>query len=365
MPIDTQKTPRFPTGGLFFFLFLTFLLGGRAAYAVPYFAVYSGASCSHCHVNPTGAGMRNEHGINLLSEFSLTATRHLFQQEFKGQLTKYFAFGGDVRLRHLATVESPQSNSFSVPQGSLYVRADPISHFSVYTDTDVANLVSREVYGFVHKLPANLWIKFGRFNLPYGLRTDDDSSFIRNDLGFSFSAQDIGVEIGLEPGPFQAALAYTNGVPGGNVDDNEDKAVTASAAWVSKHARVGGSFQWNNRATTRTLMGGGHAGFTVWKFAVLGEVDVQKVEDKVTGGERTVLAGYGEADYQVIPGLYLRAIYDVIDDKLATGGLHHRIGAGFELFPIPYLKVAAIYRIRIGRSTLGDDQIFTVFHGFF
>jgi hypothetical protein len=333
--------------------------------AEPYFAVMEGAKCSLCHVSPTGAGMRIEHGVGYYKELSLNATKDLIDDEFKGQLTKYFALGGDFRFNHTATIQSPTSNSFTVPQGSIYVRAMPIKYFTLYADTDVANVTSREIFGLVHELPYNLWVKFGRINLPYGLRVPDDSSFIRRDLGFTFGSQDLGIELGAEPGPFTLAVAYSNGVLGGSVDDNEQKAVTWSGSWVTRYFRLGGSFQWNDQSAERLLTGGGFMGFHFWRAAVLGEFDIQNVHDKTLGGERNVKVGYGEADVRIIPGLVFKGTYDAIDDELVGSGFHQRIGAGFEIYPIPYLQISTIYRARIGDGTLGQDQIFTQLHGYY
>ena len=344
---------------------ILFLVSSPIARAEPYLSVMAEAQCSHCHVNPTGAGMRSDHGVGLYTQYTLEKTRSFLDSDFKARVSKYLALGADVRLRHLSTIESPTSNSFTVPQGSLYVRSDPISKFSIMTDTDLANLVSREFFGLVHDLPANLWIKFGRMNVPYGLRIADDTSFIRNDLGFGYANQDIGLEVGLEPEPLTIAVAVTNGVPGGNADDNNNKAVTSSVSWLWDKVSAGGSFQWNDRLTTQTLTGGGHVGLHLWHLAFLGEFDAQKVNDKTTGIERTVLAGYGEMDYRIIRGLYLKGVYDVIDDRLAASGLHHRAGVGFDFFPIPFLQVSILYRLRVGNGALDNDQIGVAFHGFF
>jgi hypothetical protein len=337
----------------------------RSSKAEPYFAVMEGAKCSLCHVSPTGAGMRIEHGVGYYKELSLKATKDLIDDEFKGQLTKYFAVGADFRFNHTATIQSPTSNSFTVPQGSIYARGTPIKYFTLYADTDVANVRSREIFGLVHELPYNLWVKFGRINVPYGLRLPDDSSFIRNNLGFTFGSQDLGIELGAEPGPFTLAVAYSNGIPGGSVDDNEQKAVTSSLAWITRYFRLGGSFQWNDTSPQRLLTGGGFFGVHFWRAAVLGEFDLQNIHDKTLGGERTQKVGYGEADVRIIPGLVFKGTYDAIDDELAGSGFHQRIGAGFEIYPIPYLQISTIYRARIGNGALGQDQIFTQIHGYY
>lgn len=309
--------------------------------------------------------MRNDHAAKLYKLFSLKATEHLIDNDFKGRITPYLAVGADLRLHNLSTTQRPRANAFTVREGNLYVAIDPMKHLTLYIDTDLANLVNREAVGLIHDLPAGLWVKFGRLNLPYGLRLADDSAFIRNDLGFSFAAQDIGIELGLEPGPFTLAAGFTNGVGGGATDDNNAKAVSWFSEWRSRLFRLGGSFHYNNAATVRMVTGGGHLGFHVGPFALLGEFDLQRVRNKVAGTDRTVYASYAEANYRLIQGLTLRGIYDGIDDQLAGAGLHHRISVGMELFPIPFLETNLLYRMRIGSGNLDDDQVLLVLHGFF
>ncbi|MBI2982031.1 MAG: hypothetical protein HYY44_07060 [Deltaproteobacteria bacterium] len=353
-------------------LLIVLFFSPRIALAVPTFAVMGETQCSHCHVNPTGGGMRSEHGVKLYSEFSLRKTRHLFNKEFKGQVNRFIGIGGDIRLRHLSTIESPRSNSFTIPWGSLYVRADPIKNLTFYVDTDLANLASREIYGMVHndifsdhEPSTKLWIKGGRLNLPYGLRLPDDSSFIRSDLGLTFASQDLGFEVGAEPGPFTLALALTNGVAGGAGDDNGKKAVSWFSEWRREIFRVGSSFFSNDSFATRTLSGGVHTGLHLGEFTLLGEFDLQRVRTNALGISRNVFVGYAEIDRELIRGLFVKGAYDAIDDSLAGSGLHHRISGGVELFPIPYIEVDLLYRMRIGSGTLGSDQIWGMFHAFF
>ncbi|MBI2067304.1 MAG: hypothetical protein HYT77_04755 [Deltaproteobacteria bacterium] len=346
-------------------LILLPLLVSQTAHATPHFAVYANTSCSHCHVNPTGGGMRSSHGVNLYSEFSLKKSSPLFPPEFKGRVGQYFGIGGDVRLQNLSTIESPTNNSFTILWGSLYLAADPHKHLTIYTDTDLANTTSREAYGMVHHLPGNSWFKFGRLNQPYGLRVPDPTSFIRSDLGFTFANQDLGVEIGAEPGPLTLALALTNGVGGGAGDDNQAKAITWFSEWRKSILRFGGSVHFNDAQTTRLLTGGAHSGLHLGKVALLGEVDRAEVRNKTNDTDRTITLGYGEINYAPIQGLYCRGIYDVEDDNLAPSGLHHRIGGGVEFFPIPFMEVNLLYRMQIGNGTLGDDQIVGQLHGFF
>ncbi len=346
--------------GLWIIFWLAFLPN---AWAVPYLALYGKTSCSHCHLNPTGGGMRNRHGVGLYSEFSIKKHRELAR--FKGEVGDFLKIGGDLRLQEFATIESPRSNSFTIPWATLYLAADPINHLTLYTDTDLANTTSREAYGLLHNLPSHFWFKFGRLNIPYGLRLPDDTTFIRSDLGLTFRGQDLGIEAGLEPGPFTFALAVTNGVLGGAADDNDLKAASFFSEGRTDHARLGLSFLYNSALNTRTTAGGSHIGFLWGRWTLQGEFDLQQVRDKVQDTERTALIGYGEIVLNMIDGLYVKGVYDGTDGKIAGSGVHHRIGGGFDFFPIPHLETTLLYRIRIGSGTLSDDQIMGQIHAFF
>lgn len=352
---------------LSFFVLAPIFLSPSPLLALPRYAVFEGAPCASCHVNKTGAGMRTEAGGQLFTEDLVMAfTEHLRPKDLRGRLTPFASIGADLRMQNLTTMSPQTTNSSTVPQGSLYLELNAGKYVEGYADFDLANTVSREIFLMVHKLPLDLYIKVGRLNLPYGLRIDDGTSPIRNNFNVNFNSQDIGGEVGLEPEPFEIALAVTNGVPGGTGDENEYKAITTSAAWVGERGRLGSSFQWNNRPGRRLTSFGGHGGLCVGRVAWLAEVDFQEIHSTTGGGDTWMIAGYSSVDFNIIQGLFVRTVYDYLDPNYrGADNLQHRVGFGFDLYPLPYSQVSLLYRVNVGAGAAGDDQLLAHFHFFF
>src|SRR5258708_12362012 len=82
------------------------------------------------------------------------------------------------------------------------------------------------------------YIKAGRMFVPFGLRIEDDSAFIRQVTGASFNSSDDGVEGGLELGPWSAQVSVTNGA-GGGTETNRGKQISSLLVYVHPHGRAG------------------------------------------------------------------------------------------------------------------------------
>lgn len=347
------------------FLFLFFF--SPPLQALPRYAIEEGVSCSSCHTNMTGGGKRNDTGgYDKMREVVLALTQKLAPEKIDGRLNSFLAVGADLRTQNTTTFSQPATNAFSVPQGSLYLEFNGGKHLTGYVDYDFANTFNREAFGMVHDLPLSLYIKAGRIQLPYGLRIADDSSPIRTNFNVTFANPDIGGEIGMAPGPFEFTAALSNGVPGGVADENLAKAVTVSAVWIGEKGRVGASFQWNKRDANRLTSAGMHGGFKLGKLVGLGEIDLQQIHSRTGGGNTLLVAGYGELDYKIIQGFYAKGIYDYLDpDWEAADNLQHRIGLGFDFYPLPFSQLSLLYRVNIGTGAVGDDQLEALFHFFF
>lgn len=353
----------------FFFLslFISFL---PTAFAEPRFAIEEGVGCNSCHTNLTGAGKRNDTGgAQYMHKLMIEAFRDLEEKKLKdigGRINQYIAFGADFRTYNRTMLGSSPQNSFTLPQGSVYVELNAGPHLSGYADYDLANTSSREIFAMAHDFRAGLYVKAGKINLPYGLRIDDDTSPIRSNLSLTYASQDLGAEIGLFPGPFEMALAVSNGVPGGMGDENLAKAITSSLNWIGDRGRIGASFQWNKRTANQLTTGGLNGGFRLWRFAWLAEGDLQKIQSRIGAGTTYLLAGYGEMDFKITKGFYLRALYDYLDPNYHAGGdVAHRVSAGIDLFPLPFSQVSLLYRANYGPLPLGPDEIFGQVHFFF
>lgn len=314
-----------------------------------------------CHVSPTGAGKRNGIGGTIFErDLSLQKTRNWLPEEFSGNISSFFSVGSEIRTQNRTNLGTSNSNTTMIPQGSLYFEARGGKHITLYVDQDLANTRNREAYGMIHNLPLDGYIRAGRMNLPYGLRIADDTSFIRTNLNLTFAQQDIGLESGFFPKPFEMNLAISNGAPGSPTDENDAKALTTSASWVGEYGRAGLSFQWNRRLNNQFTTGGLHTGWHFWRLIWLGEIDLQQ------SNGNNLLAGYSELNWQVVEGLYLKTIYDFLDPDYKTpNNLQHRLGGGVDFYPVPLTKLMLLYRNGIGQGAAGDDQILAELHFFF
>ena len=335
--------------------------------ALPRYAIQEGVSCSSCHVNPTGAGKRNDQGgFFFTQDLSLAKNKNLSPKEVQGRLSPFAAIGADLRMHDTTTFGNPKTNNFNIPQGSFYAELDAGKYVTGYLDQDFVNTVSREAFVLLHDLPTGMYVKAGKMNLPFGLRLDDDTSFIRTNLNMTYANQDVGAEFGIAPGPFEGAIAISNGNPGTNGDENLAKAVTTDWEWTAKNGRLGTSFQWNRRSKIRLLQGGVHGGFKVGPVIWLGEIDLQQSHVLATRANTSLLAGYGEIDWQVLQGLYLKSVYDYLDpDTNIAHNSQYRVGLGFDLYPLPHTQFSLLYRINVGAGGAGDDQFLAKIHFFF
>ena len=300
---------------------------------------------------------------------SLQQTRRLIPEGLTNRVGPFAAVGADLKVLNTTTNGTPRKNSTGVPQGSLYLELDPLKYLSLYLDQDFANGVNREAFIFAHdESPATVYLKAGRMGLPYGLRIDDfdQTAPIRANLNMTFAQQDIGLEAGWMPGPFEIITAISNGAPGTPADENLSKASTSTVNWIGKNGRVGASFQWNRRLITELIQGGLHGGFKIQRLTWLGEVDLQKSSPVSGAATTTTLVGYSELAWRAVDGLYAITNYDYLDpNRNVTGDLTHRIGLGLDLYPIPLCHLSLLYRINTAPGAASNDQLFARFHAYF
>ena len=368
----------------------------ETADAEPYLAVRYGYKCSKCHVNPTGGGMRNEFG-NIFSQtelpqntispsdirnflslgrrnsspepsdgeaeagsksegmFSLPGLGKLTPEStfYTGHLASFLSVGGDFRFNNRTVFRNSDdstSNTFDVTEGNLYARVGLIDGLlDFYIDETVApgGAASREIYGLLYG-PWNSYAKVGRMMLPFGLRLQDDAAFIREITGFNYGVQDLGVEVGAEPGPFSFSLAVSNGTQGSS-DDNKDKQVTGLVSFIQRHWRVGTQATWNNTPDIKSVLVGGFAGVNVGRFTLLGEIDHIIDELESLPGEPTQrqLLLYGAVNYHLTKGVNLKLTYDYADpDTSESNDRITRTSLGIEYFPTQFVQLRSFYRFR-------------------
>src|SRR5688572_11412650 len=302
MPRPGSRAPLFAIAAL-----LIALHASVPAIAEPYLAAREGQKCMGCHVNPTGGGLRNAAG-NAFAQNGLPARRiDTGDSQWLGQLSRFVSLGGDFRGSATYTDfddAEDQDLAFAVDELRAYLDVAVIpDRLSVYLDQRLAPGGSRNLEAL-----ARLWlgesrryyVKAGQMYLPFGLRLEDDTAFVRQISGIGFDTPDNGVELGLETGAWSAQLAVSNGTAGG-AESNSGKQWSLRGEYVRPAWRAGASYNFNDAGDMGRHLVALHGGLRTGPIAWLAEVDY--VEDRgLPGGDLGRFVGLPEATWMPRPG---------------------------------------------------------------
>ena len=343
--------------------------------AEPAFAVRTGYTCSQCHMNRTGGGLRTPFG-SVYTQTTLPA-RLLSFDEARGLLPadpgSRVGYGADARFQYLRVQsdDAPDVASYEVTEANLYLEGRLIpGRLSVYIDETVGpgSASAREAFGLLVLPWANAWIKAGKLLPAYGFRLPDDDSFIRQSTGFTYSAPDTGFELGAEPGHWSLALSATNGAGGGS-DEDRGKRVALRVERRFKMFRVGASAADNDSGGTSTTASGVFAGGSWGRLTLLGEADRIEIDADDAESEDERLAAYFEADLLVARGVNLKYVHDWLDpDTGVETDERTRDSIGLEVIPIPFVQARLFVRIEDGPPQVAgvrDDSLELEIHLFF
>ena len=313
----------------------------------PWLALRTGLKCAQCHVNRTGGGGRNDFG-NAWAQTQLPARTADVRSR---ALNDWVALGFDLRVFAAATVsEATPRSEVGIQEAQIQLEARLIANvLSFYVDQTLGPgaATPREVFGLWQGLPLDAYVKAGKFMLPYGWRLWDDNAYIRQETGFTYRTPEIGVEVGLEPGPMSLFVAVSNGTTA-SVENDSQKKLTTSGAYIHRYFRLGGSFAHNSDATNKTDMTGAFGGFIVGPLAVLGEVDYifNRLKDTSSGSTEppNQFVAYVEGNLLATRGLNAKVTYGYHDpDRSVSENQRIRMRFGLEWFPISFVQLAAFY----------------------
>lgn len=352
-----------------FRLFVALLLGSAvifvfapSAHAEPYLAVRSGNKCSSCHVNPTGGGKRNEFGA-VYGRTALAAQEWTFEsgaekntKPWDGRITDYFAVGGDLRtsLRYTDAPTEDDSFAFDTDEGTIYLELSVIpNRFLLYIDESVAPgaALNRESFALLWSKDHSAYLKAGRFFLPYGLRLEDDTAYIRQFSGVNFNSSDTGIEGGFERGSWSTSFAITNGTSGNETDKGKQYSLLTN--YVRPLWRAGASFSYNDHEIEDGKMGNVFFGLRTGIISWLAEADYF-VNELVTG-RRESEAGFIEANAEIVRGHNLKLTFDSYNpNRDVADDQRERTSIVWEYTPFQHLQVRTGYRRSRGVS---EDEL--------
>ena len=226
---------------------------------------------------------------------------------------------------------------------------------------------NRETYGLLWFAERSAYVKVGRIFVPFGLRIEDDSAFIRQVTGVNFSASDDGVEGGLEIGPWSASLSVTNGA-GGGAETNRGKLISALASFVQSDWRVGVSASHNdNGAAKRTMLSlfaGLRTGIVAWLASAVAITD-----DGTPIGRVKQQVSLVEANIELARAHNVKLAYEFHDPNTDVRQDHRaRYSVVWEAVPLRYTQVRIGLRKNDGipqNNAQNAREVFLQWHAFF
>jgi hypothetical protein len=349
-----------------------------AAHAEPYLAVAQGFKCSQCHVNPTGGGLRNAFG-NVFAQTQLPA-QHLDTgtDVWGGQLARFLAIGADLRFDAQAQ-QQPHAKTlddFQMEQTRLYVGASVIpERLLVYVDEQLApgGALNREAYGLYWSADHSWYLKGGQMYLPFGLRLQDQTAFVKEVTGINMATPDQGVEFGWLKGHWDAQLALSNGTAGGAGSSNGRQS-SAQLAWVEGAWRLGAAANYNDAAASGSraaygVFGGLRTGAIAW-LAEVDLVDDRSLSDTAAGGSGVrSLAALAECNWTLARGHNLKLTAEYLDpNRRVANDQQTRWSVVYEFTPVQFLQLRAGVRYNDGIPQLDAEHArlyFLQLHGYF
>jgi hypothetical protein len=296
----------------------------RLALAEPYLAVESGLKCGVCHVNPTGGGKRTLFGMTY-ARTNLAVMRLLQTDDTQGwnsEVNRWLGIGGDYRggYSSVDVPGTPVTDDWRTTKGTAYleVRAIP-GLVTLYADRQLSpgNALDREAYLLLTPKQGRYVVKAGQMFLPFGLRLQDDATFVRQRSGINFDTPDDGVELGLELPRWSAQLARTNGTAGAGSRPGKDQ-TSLSAAYVLSRWRLGASVNLNEDPLGDREMLGLFAGFRTGPISWLAEIDT--ISDDLGGaGSRDIETTLLEGNWRLRKGHNLKVSYEFLDPSDLVG----------------------------------------------
>ncbi len=340
------------------------------AAAEPYLAVESGLKCANCHVNPSGGGKRNAFGTlyarNMLSARTLELAEG--RAPWTGDVvSRWFAVGGDFRggyesVDNIAGAED--ASDWAVSRSTVYAEVRLVPQLlTLYADQKLApdDSENREAYLLLTPMQGKFTVKAGQMFLPFGLRLQDDETFVRQATGVNFLTPDDGVELGLELARWSSQVAIIEGESGA------DDQLSASAVYVQPRWRAGASINSSEDAFGDRAMQSVFGGLKTGPIAWLAEVSL--IEDSAPAGDNDSYATLLEGNWRLRKGHNVKVGYEFLepnDDR--DEDQQERYSLVWEYSPLQFVQSRIGVRRYNGIPNIAAsnrDELFAELHVYF
>ena len=337
-------------------LILLCTVTGTTGFALPRYAAITNLKCGNCHIDPNGGGMRNYYGAAMWGRQTLPVrawSEDTTMAGFTPRLNDFVSVGMDMQTLFYRQQQQNRT-SFYQMQGDIYLSAHLANNLLLYFNK---GLYGFDVFGIANILPANGYVKVGRFTPAYGTRIDDHTTFIRAKTVFpNYRTDDTGIELGIAPTFLTWNAGVFNGEDGADPSNGNIRLITSRAETFFQLEDLNFSFggsAWYNKGVAGDLkMYGGFAGLSYKDVTIHAEIDLKR--DIATLGTNEFIS-YLELNYLILDGLDLKFIYDFYDpDWDYLTGSETRYSVGAEFFPLPGVELRPM--LRFLTKTPGDIQ---------
>jgi len=340
----------------------------RPAEALPRFALREGLSCSGCHVNPTGGGLRNSYGIGSYARQTLARESDRTQSiRYDGDVAQGVRIGADMRFQYLKEQADGGSSGYHAMAASIYLGFEPIRDVVFYLRYDPENS-GTEGFAILQNLWGPFYIKGGAFLPDYGIRLDDHTAYVRGgDLGgiagvlpkgllFEPNYRDAGIELGYERSWYRLTLAQFNGNRGFAPVSAEKATVYRGEirpTLLGIRTQLGYSYYKHTGATMKGYFGG----FSRGRLTILGELDSADHLPSVDA-DHNVQAYAVEAVLETFRGVHLYTRFDTWDpDTVVPAETFKKLIVGLEIFPFPYVEIRPQMRFHMEPNSAANPNI--------
>ena len=363
--------------------------GVEQVFSLPLYTARTGMACRSCHFDRDGGGPRHETGFLYAKQrhdFTPDPNPRWAEMNVSNEAGKGFFVGTNTRLLYLYSsrqdVGTTDISTFFQMQGALYATFRPHQSLSVVMSRDFGELSgdkTRDLFGLVQDHAQQLYVKAGRFRLPFGLRQEDHTAgtragFLRAASGgtsglLPYDPRDVesGVEIGASTPRLSLDVALTNG---GAAFSNRAQTVSGRTTARLPAGHVAASIYDSFRSSSGKR-------FTRWAayglfkmpglsdLSLLGEAGFG-TDDLGDGTKRNLVATFLEADYRVSRALLLRAKYDFADvHRSVPGNASERFSIEVDITPVPFADLKLGYRRVVPESSPDENQVLAMWHFYF
>lgn len=328
---------------LFFFLPLS-------TYAYPELTRHNYASCTACHISPSGGGLLTRYGRELSS-----AVLSTWGEEKEGQfahdlvkIPEWLEMGGDLRglrMKGRAILMQADLEAAAMHGQLTAVGTLGIQDWAVYPPSD--RFISRRHYLMYH-FKDELAIRFGRFMQNYGLNIADHATVVRRGLGFDQGQETYNAEVSWineEWSGFITAVFPRSSTP----DVVAETGISLNGTYfLDDRFKLGANYYYGaSESKKRNLFGlTSILGFN-YDFFVLAELDLQRTYGLSMNQAEWGMVSYLREDYELIQGLHFFLTQQFFKPSFERPDAWQEVyGVGVQFFPRPHFEFELFFEKR-------------------